>query len=287
MFRDKDALHFLKNRDYDLIRETFTKMTTKINLLLFFDKTFLINMIGVGGLVPVLCKVLPRLDQLKRVTGARIMGVVHVLDDNSHLFLLLPALRRLQMGIEIITMRTVHDCLAGWLFKARTDRLMKREACRQILMYADQIRQRKLYRALLGFKYMREVSQKLDHALYQVNEYLSNGGDIMELGAIEAVWQYKNPETFDWEPFDPQTSHNIEYEHNLGTQKVNINPDTDFLKFHGHTVPHLVQIHKRSMMAMHSGQPFTVRRMMPEIKFTQMAVGVDGPGDVAGDQNKG
>ena len=143
-----------------------------------------------------------------------------------------------------------------------------------------------MFHALLGFKYKREVAQKLSHAMYQVNEHLSQGGDIMELGAITAMWEYKNPETLAWEKFDGQTSHNIEYEHNLGTMKVNINPDTDYLKFHGHKVPHMVQVHKRSMMAMHSGQTFKVRRMMPYIMFQQMEVGVDGPGDVAGDTDK-
>ena len=38
--RDKDALILLKNRDYDLIRLTFDKFTTKINLRNFFKKAF-------------------------------------------------------------------------------------------------------------------------------------------------------------------------------------------------------------------------------------------------------
>ena len=38
--RDKDALHFLNQRDYELIRMTFDKYVAKINLLLFFEKTF-------------------------------------------------------------------------------------------------------------------------------------------------------------------------------------------------------------------------------------------------------
>jgi len=38
--RDKDALQLLKQRDYDLIRHTFDKLTTKLNIALFFKKTF-------------------------------------------------------------------------------------------------------------------------------------------------------------------------------------------------------------------------------------------------------
>lgn len=38
--RDKDALHLLTQRDYELIKLTFMKFTTKINLTLFFDKAF-------------------------------------------------------------------------------------------------------------------------------------------------------------------------------------------------------------------------------------------------------
>ena len=41
--RDKDALTLLKNRDYDLIRLTFEKFTTKINITLFFKKSFSIK----------------------------------------------------------------------------------------------------------------------------------------------------------------------------------------------------------------------------------------------------
>jgi len=38
--RDADALHFLKQRDYELIRVTFTKLPTKIAITNFFDKDF-------------------------------------------------------------------------------------------------------------------------------------------------------------------------------------------------------------------------------------------------------
>lgn len=38
--RDKDALQFLKQRDYNLIRLTFEKATTKINVTHFFKKSF-------------------------------------------------------------------------------------------------------------------------------------------------------------------------------------------------------------------------------------------------------
>jgi hypothetical protein len=38
--RDKDALHFLNQRDYELIRLSFDRYTTKMNLLLFFKKAF-------------------------------------------------------------------------------------------------------------------------------------------------------------------------------------------------------------------------------------------------------
>ena len=41
--RDKDALILLKNRDYDLIRLTFDKFTTKIKITLFFKKGFAIK----------------------------------------------------------------------------------------------------------------------------------------------------------------------------------------------------------------------------------------------------
>lgn len=38
--RDKDALHFLKQRDYELIRLSFTKLPTKIAITNFFKKEF-------------------------------------------------------------------------------------------------------------------------------------------------------------------------------------------------------------------------------------------------------
>ena len=38
--RDKDALHFLKNRDYELIRLSFTKLPTKIPITNFFKTSF-------------------------------------------------------------------------------------------------------------------------------------------------------------------------------------------------------------------------------------------------------
>ena len=38
--RDQDALHFLKQRDYELIRVTFTKIPTKIAITMFFEKEF-------------------------------------------------------------------------------------------------------------------------------------------------------------------------------------------------------------------------------------------------------
>jgi hypothetical protein len=38
--RDKDALQLLNQRDYELIRLTFDRYTTKLNLLLFFKKAF-------------------------------------------------------------------------------------------------------------------------------------------------------------------------------------------------------------------------------------------------------
>ena len=33
MMRDKDALHLLRTRDYELIRLTFEKHSTKLNIL--------------------------------------------------------------------------------------------------------------------------------------------------------------------------------------------------------------------------------------------------------------
>jgi hypothetical protein len=38
--RDKDALQFLNQRDYELIKLSFQKYTTKLNLTLFFPKAF-------------------------------------------------------------------------------------------------------------------------------------------------------------------------------------------------------------------------------------------------------
>lgn len=38
--RDKDALHFLRNRDYELIRLSFSKLPTKIAITNFFKKEF-------------------------------------------------------------------------------------------------------------------------------------------------------------------------------------------------------------------------------------------------------
>ena len=38
--RDFDAEHLLNQRDYELIKLSFNKFTTKINLLLFFKSTF-------------------------------------------------------------------------------------------------------------------------------------------------------------------------------------------------------------------------------------------------------
>ena len=39
MMRDNDALHLLKTRDYELIRLTFEKYSTKLNILSFFKKS--------------------------------------------------------------------------------------------------------------------------------------------------------------------------------------------------------------------------------------------------------
>lgn len=39
MMRDVDALHLLKTRDYELIRLTFEKHSTKLNILSFFKKS--------------------------------------------------------------------------------------------------------------------------------------------------------------------------------------------------------------------------------------------------------
>ena len=36
--RDKDALHLLKTRDYELIRLSFEKFTAKLNILNFFKQ---------------------------------------------------------------------------------------------------------------------------------------------------------------------------------------------------------------------------------------------------------
>ena len=38
--RDKDAMHLLSKRDYELIQLTFKKNSTKINLTNFFEKSF-------------------------------------------------------------------------------------------------------------------------------------------------------------------------------------------------------------------------------------------------------
>jgi hypothetical protein len=38
--RDKDALHILKQRDYELVRLSFTKLPTKIAITNFFKKEF-------------------------------------------------------------------------------------------------------------------------------------------------------------------------------------------------------------------------------------------------------
>jgi len=38
--RDKDAQQFLKQRDYEIIRLTFDKMTTKLNMNQFYKKSF-------------------------------------------------------------------------------------------------------------------------------------------------------------------------------------------------------------------------------------------------------
>ena len=43
MLRDVDAVHFLKQRDYELIRLTFKKNTAKLNVRDFFDKTFTVK----------------------------------------------------------------------------------------------------------------------------------------------------------------------------------------------------------------------------------------------------
>ena len=47
--RDDDALHLLKKRDYELIRITFTKMTTKLNLRDFQQEYFKNNSIKSSG----------------------------------------------------------------------------------------------------------------------------------------------------------------------------------------------------------------------------------------------
>ena len=46
MLRDKDALHLLKTRDYELIRLTFEKIPTKLNLSQFFEKSFPVKSIN-------------------------------------------------------------------------------------------------------------------------------------------------------------------------------------------------------------------------------------------------
>ena len=41
--RDKDALHLLNTRDYEMIRLTFSKTTTKIDLAQFYKEKFSIK----------------------------------------------------------------------------------------------------------------------------------------------------------------------------------------------------------------------------------------------------
>ena len=41
--RDKDALHLLNTRDYEMIRLTFEKHTTKIDMKTFYKQTFSIK----------------------------------------------------------------------------------------------------------------------------------------------------------------------------------------------------------------------------------------------------
>ena len=41
--RDKDALHLLNTRDYEMIRLTFDKNTTKIDMKTFYKQTFSIK----------------------------------------------------------------------------------------------------------------------------------------------------------------------------------------------------------------------------------------------------
>ena len=41
--RDKDALHLLNTRDYELIRQTFKKITTKIDIKQFYKEPFSIK----------------------------------------------------------------------------------------------------------------------------------------------------------------------------------------------------------------------------------------------------
>ena len=41
--RDKDALHLLNSRDYEMIRLTFEKTTTKIDMKLFYKQIFSIK----------------------------------------------------------------------------------------------------------------------------------------------------------------------------------------------------------------------------------------------------
>jgi len=41
--RDKDALHLLNTRDYEMIRLTFEKQTTKIDMKMFYKQTFSIK----------------------------------------------------------------------------------------------------------------------------------------------------------------------------------------------------------------------------------------------------
>jgi hypothetical protein len=41
--RDKDALHLLNSRDYEMIRLTFEKHTTKIDMKIFYKNPFSIK----------------------------------------------------------------------------------------------------------------------------------------------------------------------------------------------------------------------------------------------------
>ena len=43
MLRDEDALHFLKQRDYELIKLTFKKNTANLNVRSFFKQNFIVK----------------------------------------------------------------------------------------------------------------------------------------------------------------------------------------------------------------------------------------------------